>query len=144
MNFIKRSNRFVQLHNLREMSSSKSKKSTQKVPSKGVDAPVANAPVSKNKSGNISIKILAKPGAKQNCITDITEEGVGVQIAAPPVEGEANTELIKFFSKVLGLRKSDVSLDRGSKSRSKILVIPSSVISVERTIEMINSARETG
>lgn len=127
------------------MSSSKSKKSSTKIPSKvATDRAVNNAPVCINKSGNISIKILAKPGAKQNCITDITEDGIGVQIAAPPVEGEANTELIKFFSKVLGLRKSDVSLDRGSKSRSKMLVIPSEVISVEKTMEILNNAREKG
>lgn len=137
MNFIRKS---VQLNYLRKMSSSKSKKSSQKTPSKVEVNRETNAPVSTNKSGNVSIRILAKPGAKQNCITDITDEGVGVQIAAPPVEGEANTELVKYFSKVLGLRKSDVSLDRGSKSRSKILVISSEVISVERTIEILNDA----
>lgn len=126
------------------MSSSKSKKSTQKVPAKVEVNRESNTPVSANKSGDVSIKILAKPGAKQNCITDITEEGVGVQIAAPPVEGEANTELIKFFSKVLGLRKSDISLDRGSKSRNKILVVSGEVISVERTIQILNGACEKG
>lgn len=137
MNFIRRS---VQLSYLREMSSTKSKKLSQKITSKVEVNRETNAPVSTNKSGNVTIRILAKPGAKQNCITDITDEGVGVQIAAPPVEGEANTELVKFFSKVLGLRKSDVSLDRGSKSRNKMLVISSEVISVERTIEILNDA----
>jgi hypothetical protein len=39
---------------------------------------------------------------------------VGVQINAPPVEGEANTELVKYMAAVLGVRKSDVSLDRVS------------------------------
>ena len=43
---------------------------------------------------------------------DIGEEEVGVQIAAPPVEGEANTELVKYMSKLLGLRKSDVILEK--------------------------------
>ncbi len=142
MNFFKRAT--VQLNYLRKMSSNKSKKSTPKNQSKVEINQASTAPVSTNKSGNISIKILAKPGAKQNCITDITEEGIGVQIAAPPVEGEANTELIKYFSKVLGLRKSDVSLDRGSKSRNKILVVSSEVISVERTIEVLNNACEKG
>lgn len=42
----------------------------------------------------------------------IEEEGVGVQISAPPVEGAANTELVKYLASVLGLRKSDVSLER--------------------------------
>jgi len=45
---------------------------------------------------------------------DISSDGVGVQINAPPTDGEANAELIKYLSKVLGLRKSDLSLDRVS------------------------------
>lgn len=45
---------------------------------------------------------------------DICSDGVGVQINAPPTDGEANAELIKYLSKVLGLRKSDLSLDRVS------------------------------
>jgi uncharacterized protein YggU (UPF0235/DUF167 family) len=43
---------------------------------------------------------------------DIGNEAVGVQISAPPVEGEANTELVRYMAAVLGLRKSDVSLDK--------------------------------
>jgi len=45
---------------------------------------------------------------------DIGNEAVGVQINAPPVEGEANTELVKYMAAVLGLRKSDISLDKVS------------------------------
>lgn len=45
---------------------------------------------------------------------DISSDGIGVQINAPPTDGEANAELIKYLSKVLGLRKSDLSLDRVS------------------------------
>ena len=43
---------------------------------------------------------------------DVGSETVGVQISAPPVEGEANTELIKYIAAVLSVRKSDVSLDK--------------------------------
>lgn len=39
---------------------------------------------------------------------------MGVAISAPPVEGEANTELVKYLASILGMRKSDVSLDRVS------------------------------
>ncbi|XP_052891957.1 UPF0235 protein C15orf40 homolog [Anopheles moucheti] len=74
------------------------------------------------KTGNLIVKILAKPGAKTSGITDVNEEGVGCQIGAPPIDGEANTELIKYLSKLLDLRKSDISLDRGSKSRQKTIV----------------------
>lgn len=84
---------------------------------------VYSGPVTVKQDNSVIIKILAKPGAKQNGITDIIDEGVGVQIAAPPVEGQANTELVKYISKLLGLRKSDVTLETGSKSRAKTIVV---------------------
>lgn len=95
-------------------------------------------PIATDKSGNISIKIHAKPGAKQNAITDITDDGIGIQIAAPPIDGEANTELIKYLSVVLKIRKSDLNLDRGSKSREKtVLVDKTSSLSVDRIKELL-------
>lgn len=51
---------------------------------------------------------------KYNFFIDISEDAVGVAISAPPVEGEANTELMKYLASVLGMRKSDVTLDRVS------------------------------
>ncbi|KAK7484012.1 hypothetical protein BaRGS_00024747 [Batillaria attramentaria] len=83
-------------------------------------------PVQQTSPNTVTIKILAKPGAKHNAVTDITREGVGVQIAAPPVDGEANAELVKYLASILGLRKSDVSLDKGSKSRNKSVIVSGS------------------
>ncbi|XP_067293060.1 UPF0235 protein C15orf40 homolog [Pseudorasbora parva] len=84
-------------------------------------------PVTKVKDGAIAIAIHAKPGAKQNAITDVSEEAVGVAIAAPPSDGEANAELLRYLSKVLGLKKSEVSLDKGSKSREKVIKVTADV-----------------
>ncbi|XP_055542008.1 UPF0235 protein C15orf40 homolog [Wyeomyia smithii] len=87
------------------------------------------------KTGAVMIKIQAKPGAKFNGITDIHEDGVGVQIAAPPIDGEANTELVKYLAKLLELRKSDVSLDKGSKSRQKTVVLEKGCRTPEQVLE---------
>lgn len=56
-------------------------------------------------------------------IVGISDEGVRVNIGAPPKEGEANKELVEFLAGALGVRKTDVSLDKGSKSKSKIIVV---------------------
>lgn len=107
-------------------------------------AKVIAGPISVNNNGEIMLKIHAKPGSKQNSITDISSDAVGVQIAAPPVDGEANTELVKYISKVLQLRKSDVSVDRGSKSREKtILIHKDAAIDLNRTMELIKAESET-
>lgn len=42
----------------------------------------------------------------------MTAEAVGVAIAAPPSEGEANAELCRYLSKVLEVKKSDVILEK--------------------------------
>jgi len=47
-----------------------------------------------------------------------------VRIAAPPVEGKANTALREFLAKALGLSKSSVTLEKGDSSRLKTFTIP--------------------
>ncbi|MBN3313374.1 CO040 protein, partial [Atractosteus spatula] len=93
-------------------------------------------PVTRDKIGLISIAVHAKPGAKQNAITDVSTEAVGVAIAAPPSDGEANAELVRYLSKVLELKRSEVVLDRGCKSREKIVKISGS-ISPEDVLERL-------
>ncbi|XP_022221412.2 UPF0235 protein C15orf40 homolog isoform X2 [Drosophila obscura] len=125
------------------MSKNKGKAKSAVESAKTKPAPTSDSPVTVDKSGNICIKILAKPGAKHNGITNIELEGVGVQIAAPPSEGEANAELVKFLSKVLGLRKSDVSLDKGSRSRNKIILISKGASTVESIEQLLRKECES-
>ncbi|CAN8005211.1 unnamed protein product [Ixodes hexagonus] len=100
--------------------SSKPKTSTQQ-----------NDPVYTTSSGCVAIRVHAKPGASESRITDIGTDGVGVQIAAPPMDGEANAELVRFLAKVLNLRKSDISLEKGSRSKDKVVIIASPATAAE-------------
>lgn len=100
------------------------------------------ASIQSQSDGRVRIIIHAKPGAKLSAIKGvflsintlfdlvcfgtppgITAESVEVEIAAPPTEGQANEELVDFMAQILSLKKRQVSLERGAKSRSKILVI---------------------
>eukprot|EP00897_Mesotaenium_endlicherianum_P006345 jgi/Mesen1/5739/ME000029S05052 len=74
-------------------------------------------------SGAISIAVQAKPGSRQASISSVGEETVGVQIDAPPRDGEANSALLEFIAEVLGVKKRQVSLSVGSKSRSKVVLV---------------------
>ncbi|XP_012538668.1 UPF0235 protein C15orf40 homolog [Monomorium pharaonis] len=107
----------------REMSKQRSTTRSAKAPrAASTDVP-STGPVVLNKDGNVAIKIQAKPGAKCNNVTGISDEAVGIAISAPPTEGEANAELVKYLASIFGVRKSDVSLDRGSRSRQKVVVV---------------------
>jgi uncharacterized protein (TIGR00251 family) len=54
---------------------------------------------------------------------EINDEYIGVAIAAPPKEGEANEELVRYIASVLGVKKNTVYLDKGSKSRHKVAIV---------------------
>uniref|UniRef100_A0A8C6M0W9 Uncharacterized protein n=1 Tax=Nothobranchius furzeri TaxID=105023 RepID=A0A8C6M0W9_NOTFU len=74
-------------------------------------------PVTWDKSGGVTITVHAKPGSKHSAITDVSTETVAVSIAAPPTDGEANTELIRYLAEVLGLKKSHLSLEKVSEAQ---------------------------
>ncbi|XP_044469929.1 UPF0235 protein C15orf40 homolog [Mangifera indica] len=74
-------------------------------------------------STSVAITIHAKPGSKVSSITDVSDEAVGVQIDAPAKDGEANAALLEYISSVLGVKRRQVSIGSGSKSRDKIVVV---------------------
>ncbi|VTJ75793.1 UPF0235 protein C15orf40 homolog [Marmota monax] len=98
-------------------------------------------PVAVDPKGCVTISIHAKPGSKQNAVTDLTTEAVNVAIAAPPSDGEANAELCRYLSKVLELRRSDVVLDKGGKSREKVVKLLAST-TAEEILEKLKKEAE--
>uniref|UniRef100_A0A3B5MIT7 Uncharacterized protein n=1 Tax=Xiphophorus couchianus TaxID=32473 RepID=A0A3B5MIT7_9TELE len=79
-----------------------------------------SGPVTRDKSGSVSITVHAKPGSKHSSITDVSTQAVGVSIAAPPTDGEANTELVRYLAEVLELKKSQISLDKVSETPTSV------------------------
>ncbi|TPX43407.1 hypothetical protein SeMB42_g04729 [Synchytrium endobioticum] len=57
------------------------------------------------KDGGVKITVHVKPGAKITQVTDVTNDAVGISLAAQAREGEANQELIGFLSETLGVKK---------------------------------------
>ncbi|XP_030281652.1 UPF0235 protein C15orf40 homolog isoform X2 [Sparus aurata] len=99
----------------------------------------ASCPVARDRTGAVTITVHAKPGSKHSSITEVSAETVGVAIAAPPTDGEANTELIRYLAEVLELKKSHISLDKGSRSRDKLIRVDSS-LSPEEVLRRLRQA----
>ncbi|WCJ31623.1 hypothetical protein M5689_013101 [Euphorbia peplus] len=72
---------------------------------------------------SVAITIHAKPGSKIASITDFSDEALAVQIDAPPKDGEANAALLDYIASVLGVKRRQVSLGAGSKSRDKVVIV---------------------
>jgi uncharacterized protein (TIGR00251 family) len=59
------------------------------------------------------------PGSRTGAIERGTDGLLRVRVAAPPVEGKANRELIRFLAARLDLPPSAVRLVKGAGSRHK-------------------------
>ena len=70
-----------------------------------------------------TLTLQVQPNAKRNEVLGFAEGILRLKIAAPPVEGKANKELISFLSKTLGINKSSITIDRGHTSKVKIVTI---------------------
>ena len=70
-----------------------------------------------------SLNIRVQPNASQNKVTSYVDGVLHIRIAAAPVHGKANQELIKFLSKVLGVSKSNLSIKKGAASRQKVVAV---------------------
>jgi uncharacterized protein (TIGR00251 family) len=71
------------------------------------------------KDGSVTVDVRAKPNAKKSAITQEREGALEVRVAAPPVDGAANDELLRFLAATLGVPRRDVRLVRGTSSRLK-------------------------
>jgi len=76
----------------------------------------------KETEDGVILRVYVQPKAKKNRIEGVDEwrGRLKVRIKAPPVEGKANRELVKFLSDLLGAR---VSIVRGSTGREKDLLV---------------------
>ena len=69
------------------------------------------------------IPIRVHPNAARNEIVAFTDGILRVKIAAPPVRGRANKELLDFLCRRLALGKDRVSLIKGHTARNKLVAI---------------------
>lgn len=75
------------------------------------------------KNQDVIIDIHAQPGAKRSEVVGEHGGRLKIAIASPPVDGKANSALIAFLAKTLGVSKSSVSILSGETSRQKRLIV---------------------
>ncbi len=68
------------------------------------------------------IEIKVMPGARKN---EIRQDGSGLKVylTAPAIEGRANDALIDFLAEHYGVRRSQIGIIKGLKSRNKVINI---------------------
>lgn len=66
-----------------------------------------------------TLDVHAVPGARRSEAAGTHGGALRIRLAAPPVDGKANTELIRFLAEVLGIPRSNVTIEAGHRGRRK-------------------------
>ena len=69
------------------------------------------------------IVVRVQPNASQNEVLGFKNGVLYLRIAAPPVKGKANQELIKFLGSILGVSRSNLTIAKGVTNNRKVISI---------------------
>lgn len=75
------------------------------------------------RAGALRIRVWVKPRASKSRVLGLREGALEVAVAAPPVDGEANSELIRTLARAFGCGKSALEIVSGDESRSKLVSV---------------------
>ena len=70
-------------------------------------------------AGGVVLEVLVQPRASRTRVVGEHDGRLKIQLAAPPVDGEANAALVEFLARALAVRRSDVAIGRGETGRRK-------------------------
>ena len=73
----------------------------------------------RDEGGAAVLELLVQPRASRTRAVGEHDGRLKIQLAAPPVDGEANAALAEFLAGALGARKADVAILRGETGRRK-------------------------
>lgn len=71
----------------------------------------------------VTLTLHIQPGAKHTAVAGTHGEALKIRLRAPPVEGQANAQLVAFLAQRLAMPKSAITLLAGASSRAKRLHI---------------------
>lgn len=79
------------------------------------------------------LAVKVKPRSSPQGVMGVHDDQLVVRITAPAVDGKANSALVAFFAKLLGIKKTKVLLVSGEKSRTKVLELSGISLDEART-----------
>jgi uncharacterized protein len=71
----------------------------------------------------ITFTVRAQPRATKSAIVGEVEGALKLKLAAPPLDGAANEELIRFLAKLFAVPRRNISILSGASAKTKIIRI---------------------
>ncbi|MBO0719991.1 MAG: YggU family protein [Blastocatellia bacterium] len=85
----------------------------------------------------VIFSVRVQPRASRSCVAGEVEGTLRIRLAAAPVDGEANEELLNFLAKLLDIPRRQLEIVSGQRSKNKVLRI--SGITGERLEKIVDS-----
>jgi uncharacterized protein (TIGR00251 family) len=87
------------------------------------------------------LRVRVIPRASRSEVIGYRDGVLSVRLAAPPVEGKANRELLVFLTDWLGIKRNRITIASGEKSRDKRIEIEGLS---DDELESLLSSRDAG
>ena len=75
------------------------------------------------KEEQATIVVQVQPNASQNRVARFEDGVLHLRIAAPPVKGKANQELLRFLSDILEISQTSLTIEKGLTSKRKVIAV---------------------
>ena len=92
----------------------------------------------KSQAGSVTFAVRVQPRASRTTIRGELDGALRVALAAPPVDGAANEELVRFLARLLRVPVRQVSLLAGQTSINKVVAIAG--VTAEEVAEALGQA----
>jgi uncharacterized protein len=71
----------------------------------------------------VTFAIRVLPKSSKPGLAGLKEDALRIRITAPPVEGRANEESIRFLATLFNVKRNQVTIKAGHKSKKKLISI---------------------
>ncbi len=100
------------------------------------------SPLVVSPSGKLRLSVKVKPKSSPEGIAGVHDGHLVIRLSAPAVDGRANYALVSYLAKLLRIKRTDVLLVTGEKSRSKLLVLVGVTPSVSAVSLRLHDVKE--
>lgn len=77
----------------------------------------------REKGDALVLLLHVQPGAAHTSVDGVHGDALKLKLAAAPVEGRANAELVRWLARAFGVPRRNVLLLRGETARAKVVRI---------------------
>ena len=88
----------------------------------------------------ITVSVRVHPGASREGVALLADGSLDVRLRARAIEGQANASLVQLLADRLGLRRRDVEISSGLRSRQKVVRI--ALASADELRRLLGSDRD--